>query len=124
MTDLGLALFDCQTLGPVPRDVGGLVKELVDVAEHSIADGNLGLDEAWNSGDMEQLRRIAHRLKGGMACVGMLALSAHYRMIEECASVEDRHALEALLPNLGDLSAQSLSALRDWAGTGGEPHRR
>ncbi|WP_460564668.1 Hpt domain-containing protein [Hydrogenophaga aquatica] len=63
-------------------------------------------------GDMPQLKRLAHSLKGASANMGALALAQLANAIERAALAEDKATVDSLMPQLTALADQSLEAMR------------
>lgn len=124
MSHSAAPVFNPAPLECVPRGGEDAVMALIEAASQCVREGCSGLQEAWAGGDLTQVRRVAHRLKGGAACIGLLALAAHCRDIEERACRGDSDGLGTLLTDLQALVQDSLVALEGWAENGGSGDSR
>jgi HPt (histidine-containing phosphotransfer) domain-containing protein len=90
------------------EEFGDLAVQLVDLLESTAAEGLDEIDAAVAAGDDLELRRVAHRLKGGCQNLGATSMSTACLDLESGAADPAATAAElraALAPTIGELRA-------------------
>ena len=88
----------------VERAIGNLLAN----AEQDLAT----MVEAADTGDLDRLRAVAHRLAGSALNLGAASMGEGARQVEEYAISGDLADAAAALPRLAELMAADLAALR------------
>jgi two-component system, sensor histidine kinase and response regulator len=89
-------------------EFGDLAVQLIDLLERTSAEGLAQIDAAIAAGDDHELRRLAHRMKGGCQNLGAVSMSAACLELEAGAADPAATAAElraALVPTLEALRA-------------------
>ncbi|MEI6985596.1 MAG: Hpt domain-containing protein [Rhodospirillaceae bacterium] len=66
------------------------------------------------AGEYEGMEATAHGLNGGAGCYGLVALSAHARLIEVSVRVGDLWILPNAVAEVAEMVAASLTAVTSW----------
>jgi HPt (histidine-containing phosphotransfer) domain-containing protein len=90
------------------EEFGDLAVQLIDLLETTTADGLAEIDAAIAAGDDHELRRVAHRLKGGCLNLGARTMASACLELETGAAdpaVTAAVLRAALAPTLAELRA-------------------
>ncbi|MCY1341474.1 Sensor histidine kinase RcsC [compost metagenome] len=105
-------LLDGQLLDTHRRLLGEQkLQGLLELLRRMLDEHRVGLLEALAARDCAEVGHLAHRLAGSSESLGLRALAACLRELEEAAMAGDAPALLALEPRLEDLLARSARAL-------------
>lgn len=87
-----------------------LIGDILQMYEGTAADDLASLDKAVSSGDLDQVTRRAHSLKGASANVGADAVAQLAATIERSARAGSLEQAAARLPQLHQVFADTMSA--------------
>jgi HPt (histidine-containing phosphotransfer) domain-containing protein len=96
------------------RDAGaGAYQTMIDNLERDLAKYTLLLQTHTDGAPMEDVRRVAHSLKGGSRAMGARALGELFATLEQHAKAGDINAARHLHEASGAAIASSMAALRE-----------
>ncbi len=72
----------------------------------------IGLEEAWNTKDYEQLQHISHSLKSSSLNMGMQFFAAKCQCIENAAGQKNELDIANVMDSLSEIHQQSLKELQ------------
>jgi HPt (histidine-containing phosphotransfer) domain-containing protein len=95
-----------------PQGANRVVERVLQAYEASLTRLLPQAQQAWQQGDHETLRHVAHTLKSSSASVGALRLSQHCGEIENRLRVQQAEGLDPRLAALQAEGEQVLAAVR------------
>lgn len=87
------------------------VEEILELFRQDALDVGRMLHDAAAAGDMEGVRRAAHRLKGASVNLGCTALTAHLTVLEDDARAGLHEAVRSGVAAVPGLAERTLAAL-------------